>query len=153
MSLKPVVTYGDLGMNKESNSSPVSFEQLPIGFEFPAISYELSTSVISKYLEAVGESADFLASGITPPLAIAACAMTALSQSFTVPPGSIHASQEFEFLKLVPVGATIKCGGRLVQKLTRGSLNLIVIEINTLNQNRERVLTGKATIAVPNIVT
>ena len=139
--------------NKESNSSPVSFEQLSIGYEFPAISYELSASVISKYLEAVGERSDFLESGIVPPLAIAACAMTALSQSFTVPPGSIHASQEFEFLKLLPIGTTISCGGKLVQKLARGRLSLIAIEINALNQDQEKVLTGKATIAVPNIVT
>lgn len=135
--------------NKESDSSPVSFEQLPIGYEFPPSSYELSTSVISKYLEAVGEQPDFLKSGIVPPLAIAACAMTALSQSLTVPPGSIHASQELEFLKLVPIGATISCGGKIAQKLERGRLSLIVLEINALNQDREKVLAGKATVAVP----
>jgi len=139
--------------DKEGNSSPVSFEQLSVGFEFPSISYELSESVIAKYLEAVGEQPDFLKSGIVPPLAIAACAMTVLSQSFTVPPGSIHASQELEFLKLVPIGATISCGGRIAQKLERGRLNLLVIEMNALNQDKEKVLTGKATIAVPSIAT
>ena len=139
--------------NKEGNSLPVSFEQLPVGFEFPSISYELSESVIAKYLEAVGERPNFLASGVVPPLAIAACAMTALSQSFVVPPGSIHASQELEFLKLVPIGATISCGGSIAQKLGRGRLNLIVLEINALNQDKEKVLAGKATVAVPNIAT
>ena len=135
--------------NKESDSPAVSFEQLPIGFEFPPSRYELSALVISKYLEAVGEEQDFLQSGIVPPLAIAACAIAALSQSFAVPPGSIHASQEFEFLKLVPVGASISCGGRIAQKLERGRLDLIVIEVNALNQDQEKVLGGKATIAVP----
>ncbi len=137
-------------MKERKQSSPMSFKQLPVGFEFPPTSYELTEAVIAKYLEAVGEETDFLKSGIVPPLAIAACAMTAMSQSFTVPPGSIHASQELEFLKMVPIGANVSCGGKIAQKLERGSLNLVMIEINVLNQAGEKVLTGRATIAAPN---
>jgi len=131
--------------------SPISFEQLIVGYEFPSTTYQLSESVISKYLEAVGGQQYFLTSGIVPPLAIAAYAMSALSQSFTVPPGSIHASQEFEFLKLVPIGATVSCGGKIAQKVQRGKLHLVVLEITALNQDKEKVLSGKATIAVPNL--
>jgi acyl dehydratase len=137
-------------MKEKEQSSPLSFKQLPVGFEFPPTSYELTEAVIGKYLEAVGEETDFLTSGIVPPLAIAACAMTALSQSFTVPPGSIHASQELEFLKMVPIGASVSCSGKIAQKLERGSLNLVILEINVLNQAGEKVLTGRATIAAPN---
>ncbi len=128
---------------------PISFEELAVGYEFPATSYELSQSLIAQYLEAVGGQQYFLTSGVVPPLAIAAYAMTALSQSFSVPPGSIHASQEFEFLKLVPIGSTISCGGKIVQKVQRGRLHLLVLEINALNQDKEKVLSGKATVAVP----
>jgi acyl dehydratase len=134
--------------NSEDSSLP-SFKELSVGSEFPPIDYELSDPVIAKYLQAV-EEAEFPAPGVVPPLAIAACAMTALSQSFTVPPGSIHASQDFEFLKMVPVGSTISCGGRIAQKLDRGRLSLVVLEINAVNQDGEQVLAGKATIAVPN---
>ncbi len=129
--------------------SPISFEELAVGYEFPATSYELSQSLIAQYLEAVGGQQYFLTSGVVPPLAIAAYAMTALSQSFSVPPGSIHASQEFEFLKLVPIGSTVSCGGKIVQKVQRGRLHLLVLEINALNQDKEKVLSGKATVAIP----
>ncbi len=129
--------------------SPISFEESAVGYEFPPTSYELSESVIAKYLEAVGGQQHFLASGIVPPLAIATYAMTVLSQSFSVPPGSIHASQEFEFLKLVPIGSTISCGGKIAQKVQRGKLQLVALEINALNQDKEKVLSGKATIVVP----
>jgi len=129
--------------------SPISFEELAVGYEFPATNYELSKPLIARYLEAVGGQQYFLTSGVVPPLAIAAYAMTALSQSFSVPPGSIHASQEFEFLKLVPIGSTVSCGGKIVQKVQRGRLYLVVLEINALNQDKEKVLSGKATIAVP----
>ena len=137
-------------MNEGKQSSPLSFKQLPVGFEFPPTSYQLTQPVIAKYLEAVGETSDLLTSGIVPPLAIAACAMTALSHSFTVPPGSIHASQELEFLRVVPIGTSISCGGKIAQKLERGSLNLVILEINVTNQAGEKVMTGKATIAAPN---
>lgn len=128
---------------------PTSFEQLAVGYEFPPATYQLSGSVISKYVEAVGGQQDFLASGIVPPLAIGAYAMNALSQSFSIPPGSIHASQEFEFLKVVPIGTTITCCGKIAQKVERGRLSLVVLEINGLNQDKEKVLTGKATVAIP----
>jgi acyl dehydratase len=136
-------------MKEKEKSSPLSFKQLPVGFEFPPTSYELSESIVAKYLEAVDESADFLTLGVVPPLAIAACAMTALAQSFTVPPGSIHASQELEFLKPVPIGSRVSCGGKIAQKLARGSLNLVMLEISVLDEDGERVLSGKATIAAP----
>ena len=128
---------------------PTSFEQLAVGYEFPPVTYQLSESVISKYVEAVGEQQDFLTSGTVPPLAIGAYAMNALSQSFSIPPGSIHASQEFEFLKVVPIGTTITCSGKIAQKVERGRLSLVVLEINGLNQDEEKVLTGKATVAIP----
>jgi acyl dehydratase len=136
-------------MKEKENSSPLSFKELPAGFEFPATSYELSESIVAKYLEAVDESADFMALRLVPPLAIAACAMTALAQSFTVPPGSIHASQELEFLKPVPIGSRVSCCGRIAQKLARGSLNLVILEIRVLDEGGEPVLSGKATIAAP----
>lgn len=128
---------------------PTSFDQLAVGHEFPSTSYELSEPVISKYLEAVGGQQHFLTSGIVPPLAIAAYAMTALSQSFPVPAGAIHAAQELEFLKLVPIGTTISCSGKVAQKVQRGPLYLLVLEISALNQDKEKVLSGKATVAVP----
>ena len=120
-----------------------------MGYEFPPVTYQLSESVISKYVEAVGGQQDFLISGTVPPLAIGAYAMNALSQSFSIPPGSIHASQEFEFLKVVPIGTTITCSGKIAQKVERGRLSLVVLEINGLNQDKEKVLTGKATVAIP----
>ena len=135
--------------SKESDSSVMSLDELPIGYQFPLVSYELNRDLVAKYLAAVDEQEDFLTVGIVPPLAIAASAMTAVSKSIKVPPGSIHASQDFEFLKPVPVGTTVSCGGKMAQKLERGRLKLIGIELHALNEAQEIVLTGKATIAVP----
>lgn len=124
----------------------LSFEQLVTGYEFPTTRYELDLSIISKYLIAVGlQSAEFV-----PPLAIAAYAMSALSKSLVLPPGTIHASQELEFLQPVPIGATISCQGRVAQKLSRGKLNLLTIELSVLSQAKEKILSGKATLVLQN---
>lgn len=135
--------------NKENGHSLASLKELPVGYQFPSITYELTESLITKYLDAVGEQRDFLKERVVPPLAIAACAMTALSESFTVPPGSIHAAQDLEFRRSVPLGERVSCSGKIANRLERGRLNLISIEINAANRNGESVLTGKATIAVP----
>ena len=136
--------------NEQNGISTIGFTQLPIGFEFPPAILKLSKSNISRYLEAIDSSVDFLKLGLVPPLALAACANTALSKSFTAPPGTIHLSQDFEFLKTVAIGDSVSCRGVIAQKLKRGRLNIIVLEINILNQNSDKVLRGKATITVPN---
>jgi hypothetical protein len=53
--------------NKESNFSPQSLSELPVGIEFPPTILQLSESHISKYLEAIDDSIDFLSLGLVPP--------------------------------------------------------------------------------------
>jgi hypothetical protein len=128
----------------------IAYEELTPGYEFPPASYELSASLISQYLEAVDSPNELKPLGkFTPPLAIAACAMTAMAGSLSLPLGSIHASQEFEFFKLVPVGATINCQAKVTRKLTRGKMHMLVLDLNVFDQNREKVQSGKATIVLP----
>jgi len=130
--------------------SAISFEQLVAGYEFPPTSYTLDAPIISKYLEAVGEGEQQSQQPeFVPPLAMAAYTLKAMSESLTLPAGTIHASQDLEFLKLAPVGTTIDCHARVAQKLQRGKLNMLIIEIEALDQDRERVLSGKATLVLP----
>jgi len=136
--------------NTDKAPAEIGFEQLAVDYEFPPVSYELSESAISRYLEAVdGQGGYQVLSGFVPPTLIAAYSLGVLSELISVSAGSIHASQELEFLKLVPIGATIECHGKVVQKLHRGRLRLLVIELGTFNQDREQVLAGKTTLVLP----
>ena len=137
--------------NNSSNALNISFDQLVDGYEFPSASCDLDALFVSKYLEAVDrrKEQNIPSSEFVPPLAIVARVMTELSKSLELPPGSIHASQELELFKLVPVGAAINCRSRVVQKLNRGKLRLLAIEFNALNQDEEKVLSGKATLVLP----
>jgi len=135
---------------KVRNKAMISYEELIPGYEFPPASYELSASLISKYLEAV-DCADELKvlGGFVPPLAIAAYAMATMAGSLSLPPGTIHASQEFEFFKLVPIGATINCQAKVARKLARATMRMLVLELDVFDTSKEKVQSGKATIVLP----
>lgn len=117
---------------------------LEVGYEFPSISYELTPSLVSKYEQAVEAQSSI--SNFVLPSAIAAFTMKAMSQAFDLPAGSVHVSQEFEFFKPIAVGSYIDCQARIIQKTTRGKVNMMIIELNTFDQNKERVLLGKTTL-------
>ena len=125
----------------------VNYEDLVHGFEFPPTTYELSTSFVSTYLRAVDSTGD----GFVPPLAITACAIAGTTGSLSLPPDTvaIHASQELEFFKLVPIGSTIECHTRVAQKITRGKMSIVILELEISDHGKERVQSGKATIAFP----
>lgn len=124
----------------------ISCEQLVPGYRFPPATYELTASFVSKYLKAV----DSLGDGFVPPLAITACAVAAMTGSFSPPPGTvvIHAAQELEFFKLLPMGATIDCHTRVAQKITRGKMSMLILELEVFDKDKEKVQSGKATIAL-----
>ncbi len=125
----------------------VSYEELIPGYEFPPATYELSASLVSKYLKAVDSAGD----GFIPPLAITACAIAAMTGSFSLPSGTIviHASQELEFFKLVPIGATIECHTGVAQKITRGKMSMLILALEVFDKGKEKVQSGRATIALP----
>ena len=125
----------------------ISYEELTPGYKFPPATYELNASFVSKYLRAVDGNGD----EFVPPLAITACAIAAMTKSVPLPPGTIaiHASQELEFLKSVPIGADIECHMKVAQKIARGKMSMLVLELEILDKDREKVQSGKATIALP----
>jgi hypothetical protein len=126
---------------------PISYEELVSGYKFPPATYELSASFVSKYLRAVDGSGD----GFVPPLAITACAIAAMTKTIPVIPGTIaiHASQELEFLEPVPIGATIDCHIGVAQKIARGKMSMLVLELETVDKDKVKVQSGRATIALP----
>lgn len=125
----------------------ISYEELTPGYKFPPTTYELNGSFVSKYLKAVDAAGD----GFVPPLAITACAIASMTKSVPLPPGTIaiHASQDLEFLKLVPVGTTIECHIGVAQKIARGKMSMLILEIEVFDKGKEKVQSGKATVALP----
>jgi acyl dehydratase len=133
-----------------AEQSKTEYYQLYVGFEFPPQSYKLDSSVVSLYLEAVKETNDlYRKEALVPPMAVTAFAMASLSEALKMPPGTIHVSQELDFLKLVYIGDTITCYSKVSRKLDRGGLRLMNTDITVVNQNKENVLTGKVGFVLP----
>jgi hypothetical protein len=124
-----------------------SYEDLTPGYKFPYTTFELSASLVSKYLKAVDSESD----GFVPPLAITACAIAATTKSVPLPPDTIaiHASQELEFFKMVPIGSAIECHIRVLQKISRGKMSMLILGLEVFGKDKEKVQSGKATIALP----
>ncbi len=131
---------------KVDSRASKKYEELEIGSEFPSVRCELTPSLISRFEEAVEASSH---GGLVPPLAILACVLKAASQSIDMPPGSVHASQEIEFLKAVSVGSTIDCHVRIIKKISRSGLRMVVIGLKALDRSRELVLSAATTVVSP----
>jgi acyl dehydratase len=128
----------------------IEYHQLSVGFEFSPQSYVLDSTAVALYLEAVQEPHElYRREALVPPMAVTAFAMSALSESITLPDGTIHVSQELDFLKLVRVGDTITCRSRVSRKVDRGGLHLMNTDISVINQKGEEVLTGRVGFVLP----
>lgn len=133
-----------------SNPQKVEYSQLEPGHEFPPASAALDGATVSAYLKAVGETSPlYQGSDLVPPTAVAALAMAALSEQMTLPPGTIHVSQELEFKAAVSVNDTITTRARVSGKRVRGKLALMTIDLEVSNQSGTKVLFGKTSFMLP----
>jgi acyl dehydratase len=133
-----------------TETSKTEYYQLIVGFEFPALSYTLDQSSVALYLEATQETAMlFTREDLVPPMAVTAFAMAALSQSVSLPSGTIHVSQELDFNNPVKVNDVILCRSKVARKIERGGLRLMNIDISVTNQHNVNVLTGKVGFVLP----
>ena len=123
----------------------LSFSDLETGFEFPSAEFAPDKKTVEKYLSAVeGPEHDCI-----PPLAVSALALISLTESISLPPGSIHASQEFNFLKPVPIGTKLSCKTIVARKTARSSMNMLVLEMNVFDTDGEKEQSGKTKIILP----
>lgn len=127
-----------------SEKAKFEYHQLFVGFEFPPQSYTLDAATVSAYLEATKEANGiYRDESLVPPMAVTAFAMAALGEAITMPPGTIHVSQELTFLRLVKIDDVITCFSEVHRKHDRGGLHIMNTDITVLNQNQEKVLTGR----------
>jgi acyl dehydratase len=86
----------------------IAYQDLKAGQEFPAAAFQVDSATASDYLKAVEEdSVIYQNTGLVPPMAVAALALKALINAISMPPGTIHVSQEFEFMAAVSTQDTL----------------------------------------------
>ena len=133
-----------------SERQKIEYSQLETGYEFPPSGYKLDSSTVATYLKAVGDTSSlYQDTELVPPMAIAAYAMAALSDGICLPPGTIHVSQEFEFLGTASINDVFTSFARVGKKQSRGKFHFLVTELNVINQHQKAVLTGKTSFILP----
>ncbi len=128
----------------------IEFSQLEVGYKFPASRYKLDYSIVAAYLKAVEDGSSlFQDTDLVPPMAVAAYALQALAKDIALPPGTIHVSQELEFINTVSLNDNLTSHATVSRKQTRGKLHLLTVELNVSNQNQKVVLAGETSFMLP----
>jgi len=121
-----------------------------VGHTFPPTSVAVTVERVQAYLAAVEEGNDYYQKrlDIAPPLAVAAWVLAELIQNLDLPSGSVHATQEFQFLAPIPVPATVHAAARVVQASSRGGLAILVVEVRLTHEGQE-VQVGRSMLMMP----
>ena len=121
-----------------------------VGHRFPARTICLASERVEAYLTATGSESPLYRgdTNAAPPLAVAAWVLASLIAAFDMPPGSVHASQEFAFAGEAPVGGTVAAEAEVVQSATRGGMDVIVVEIS-VSHAQQPVLSGRSMLLMP----
>ena len=105
---------------------------------------------MASYLEATEDGSNlYLDDALVPPVAVAAYAMAALVEDVHLPPGTIHVSQELEFLDIVAVNDSLISYATVSRKQSRGKIHLLAIDLNVFNQKQKAVLSAKTSFVLP----
>ncbi|MBA7473872.1 hypothetical protein ES707_09217 [subsurface metagenome] len=130
--------------------SKMSYQDLKTGQEFPPATFQVDSTIVADYLKAIEEdNVLYQDTGLVPPMAVAALALKALINAISMPPGTIHVSQEFEFTDTVSTQDALTGHATVSRIQERGKLHLMTVAISVVNQKNRPVLAGKTGFILP----
>jgi len=105
----------------------MKFSELKEGEILSAVSYEIADEKIEEYKRIFGNSSEGL-----PPFVSCLYAMKCLLEKYSIQPGTIHAFQEVELKKEIPLGERFfRSYGVVKEKFNKRGKNYAVFEITT----------------------
>jgi acyl dehydratase len=124
------------------------------GHRFPPVTFALDEAAVRGYLEAVEDAAlpalcEDEGQTWAPPMAVAALALRGLMEAMGLPPGAIHASQEFEFRRPVAVGERLASRAWLAHRSQRSGWLALAVEMEAVDETGQAVLAGRAGVLIP----
>lgn len=133
-----------------SEHEKTGYQDLKAGQEFSPTAFQVDSETVADYLKAVEEdNVIYQNTGLVPPMALAALALKALINTISMPPGTIHVSQEFEFIDAVNTRDTLTSQAKVSRVQERGKLHLMTVDISVVNQEQKPVLAGKTSFVLP----
>jgi acyl dehydratase len=130
------------------------YKDIEKGKEFPNYEYKLTAETILNYCKAIGEKSPIYndeaaakAAGyrglVAPPTACAIYCLKGFLGDVDMPGGSLHGSQEFEFVNPAVAGDTLITSSVVGEKAIIKGRNNATIVSETKNQNGEVIVRSK----------
>ena len=120
------------------------------GQEFSLGKWVIEKQFVDDYLRAAADGSSIYSDlRVAPPMALAARAIGALLIELSLPPGTMHASQEIDCKRMVNWGEEVTCVAKLSRAKDRGNWRFVSAEFTLSNTYGETLMSGKSTVLVP----
>ncbi len=131
---------GQPGMSRDKTD----YSSLDVGFEFPPTKFVITEDWYSRYADAVGEDIGLCRrTGLVSPMSVLALTMAEMSRKASLPEGSIHVSQTFEFYQALHLNDVVTATAGVTQRLRSRRVDLLTISFRLYNQNNEQVASAE----------
>jgi hypothetical protein len=128
----------------------IDYTELTTGYEFAPVDFRPNGEMVTAYLGAIEGDKHFYEKNKTvPPMAVAALSMAAMAKGMSLPPGTVHVSQELHFLNLVSINEALTSYAKVNRKVERGKFNMLTVGINVVNQEHATVMAGETSFILP----
>lgn len=128
-------------------TAPVLFADVPVGVDLPAVEVDVTTAMVTDYLEATGGPAAVPRPDgqVVAPPTLAAVLLKPVLSSLRSPPGGIHAKQLFRFHAPIVAGSTVTTTARVRDKKVRRGRNYVVMETGIHDAAGQLLVSGVMT--------
>ena len=144
-----------------TSSTPESHARLGLetvhaGQEFTPTPLDLSREAVINLLNSVEADLPQDENGVArvPPSVVASLSLGVLLQHVSLPPGSLHASQEIRMWRPISVGARVVCEAVVANVSNRAGMTLVSLDFNVESHPDEsggsqQLATGTGTVMFP----
>ncbi|MEZ4554526.1 MAG: hypothetical protein AB7L91_01220 [Dehalococcoidia bacterium] len=89
----------------------IDFGAVRVGDSLPSVEFCVDQEAATRYASATANGAH--SPRLTPPLALVALALAAMTEVMPLPPSTIHVGQDVDFTAGVAIGSVVRAGFRL----------------------------------------
>lgn len=127
-----------------------SISDVVAGQELDQVGFRLESSMVREYLSAVEDPSELYKDGtLVPPTAIAALGVRIILEELSLPPGTLHASQELTMYHAASAEDAVICKARVAQTSERQGWQFVVVEFTIADGEANKILDGRTTLLVP----
>ncbi len=120
------------------------------GAEIDLGHWSLGPPDVDAYLQAIEDHSTIYTSlSVVPPLAMVAHVVKEILERLSLPPGTLHATQEMSCLRGVMVGEKMSTTASFGRPLLRGEWQFISANFTVWGHDGEMALKGRTTVIVP----